>query len=82
MKVEIFGPRTKEQQHWVTVLKMMGKELETENQPMAVQKNQAVANQEVVAGGQILTDQKDLIIRQPGQNFLKSQLIVNVQDCH
>ena len=82
MKVEIFGPRTKEQQHWAIVLKMMGKELEMESLKMVVQKNQAVANQEVVAGSQKLTDQKGLIIRQPGQNFLKSQLIVNVQDCH
>ena len=80
--MEIFGPRTKEQQHWVIVLKMMDKELEMKNQSMADQKSQAMENQEVAAGSQKLTDQKDLIIRQPDQYFLKSQLIVNVQNCH
>ena len=53
-----------------------------ENLKMAVQKNQTMANQEVAVESQKLADQKDLIIRQPSQNFLKSQLIVNVQDCH
>ena len=44
MKVEIFGPQTKEQQHWVIVLKMMNKVLEMENQSMVDRKNQAVEN--------------------------------------
>ena len=72
---EIFGPRSKAQQHLVIARNMMGLKMETKNQVVVNQKmanpeveNQVAENQEMVNQKmENRTSQKDQIILQPNQ---------------